>query len=423
MRRKFRKISEGGFMKKIVVFGAGNIGRSLVGQLFSRAGYEAVFVDIVDTVIDALNERGKYRIEVRDINPETIWVENVRAVHGRDAEKVAHEIATADMVATAVGPENLRYIYPNLAKGLVKRRETRRGPIDVIICENVRNSSAIFREGLSGYLPKDYPLDALVGFVETSIGKMVPMMTDEQRKEDPLLLFAEAYNKIIADKKGFKTGVPKVRGLEAKENMAAYVDLKLFVHNLGHAVTAYLGYITDPAMTYIWEAVGDKRVREAAEAAMWESGKALILEYPSEFNEENIGEHINDLLRRFNNKALGDTIFRVGRDLPRKLSRNDRLIGALLLDTKHGVHAPFTTLGVAAAMLFRGKDETGRLYPRDEVFAKDVYPRGVDFVLKEVCSLDSEKEKTIVSGVKKTYNAIVKEPKNWADLIREANEI
>lgn len=32
--------------KRIIQFGAGNIGRSFIGQLFSRSGYEVVFVDI-----------------------------------------------------------------------------------------------------------------------------------------------------------------------------------------------------------------------------------------------------------------------------------------------------------------------------------------------------------------------------------------
>lgn len=40
-------------------------------------------------------------------------------------------------------------------------------------------------------------------------------------------------------------------------------------------------------------------------------------------------EHIDDLLYRFKNKALGDTIFRVGCDLTRKLSAEDRLAGAI----------------------------------------------------------------------------------------------
>jgi len=42
-------------MMKLLQYGAGNIGRSLVGQLFSKAGYEVVFVDVDKTVIDALN--------------------------------------------------------------------------------------------------------------------------------------------------------------------------------------------------------------------------------------------------------------------------------------------------------------------------------------------------------------------------------
>jgi len=32
-------------MKYFVQFGAGNIGRSFIGQLFSRAGYEVIFIE------------------------------------------------------------------------------------------------------------------------------------------------------------------------------------------------------------------------------------------------------------------------------------------------------------------------------------------------------------------------------------------
>ena len=400
-------------MKKIVVFGAGNIGRSLIGQLFSRSGYEVVFVDIDDVIVDALNKRRRYRIEIKDAHPETIWVENVRAVHGRNAEKIAEEIATADIMATAVGSNNLPRIYGNIAKGLLRRRDLGGGSINIIICENVPHAAKIFREGLARHLPEDYPLDSLVGLVETSIGKMVPIMPEEKRREDPLLVYAEAYNVLIADKKGFKGGVPKVEGLEAKENMAAYVYRKLFIHNLGHAVTAYLGYITDPEMRYVWEAISHKDIRMAVEMAMWESGRALITEYPQEFSEENIREYINDLIRRFGNKALGDTIYRVGRDIPRKLGRNDRLIGALLLDARHGVPAPSTTLGAAAAIFFRAKDEKGNLYEKDRGFAEEAYPRGIDYILREICGLDPEKEKDIIREIKEAYKMLIKDRKSW----------
>jgi len=400
-------------MKKIIIFGAGNIGRSFIGQLFSRSGYEAVFIDIDDKIINALNGRRRYRIEIKDAHPETIWVENVRAVHGKDAEKVANEIVTADIMATAVGPNNLPYIYGNIAKGLLKRLELNSGPIDIIICENIRDASKIFKEGLSKHLPESYPLDSTVGLVETSIGKMVPMMTEKQRKEDPLLLFAEAYNILIADKMGFKGEIPKVEGLEAKENMAAYVDRKLFVHNMGHAVTAYLAYITDPKMKYIWEAISDDCIQKAVKGAMWESGRALIAEYHEDFNEENMREHIDDLICRFRNKALWDTIYRVGRDVPRKLSRNDRLIGSLILDAKHGVPAPCTTIGAAAAMLFRGKDEKGEMYEKDRIFSEETYPCGIDFILKEVCGLDFKSDRKLIDNIKEAYESIIRDWENW----------
>jgi len=406
-------------MKKIVIFGAGSIGRSFIGQLFSRSSYEVVFVDVDDRIVNALNERRSYRIEVKDARPETIWVENVRAIHGKDVDKVANEIATADIMATAVGPGNLQYIYGNIARGLLTRLELNRAPIDIIICENIRDASKIFREGLSRHLPESYAIDSMIGLVETSIGKMVPIITEEQRREDPLLVFAEAHNILIADKRGFKREVPNIEGLEAKENMDAYVDQKLFIHNMGHAVTAYLGYLSNSEMKYVWEAISDDCIRKAVDGAMWESGRALIAEYPEEFNEENTKMHIDDLIRRFGNKALGDTIYRVGRDISRKLSRNDRMIGALLLEQKHDIPAPCTTIGTAAAMLFRGRDEGGSLYDNDRVFVEQVCPHGIEYILKEVCGLDPQQDRTITDNIKKAYEFVIKDPHNWFSWLQQ----
>jgi mannitol-1-phosphate 5-dehydrogenase len=242
---------------------------------------------------------------------------------------------------------------------------------------------------------------------------MVPLISEEEKKSDVLMVVAEAYNKIIADAKAFKCGIPKVEDIIPKENIKAYVDQKIFIHNMGHAITAYLGFITDPNMKYIWEAISNPHIHEVVKRAMWESGESLILEYPKEFNRESMGEYIEDLIRRFNNKALGDTIYRVGRDLPRKLSRNDRLIGALLLDMKHSIRPIYTSIGTAAAFLFRGKDENGNLYPSDDLFAKEIYPRGIDFILKEICRLDFDVEKEVVNLIKNSYQLIAEEPKKW----------
>ncbi len=375
---------------KFVQIGAGNIGRSFIGQLFARAGFEVVFVDVDEAVVAELNRRGRYRVEIKDVEPETIWVERVRAVDGRDIEACARELATCRLCGTAVGAKAVPHIIPTLAAGLRERLRLGNPPLDVIIAENLRNAAAIFREGVRGHLPGDFPLDDLLGLVETSIGKMVPIMPEEVRREDPLLVYAEAYNTLICDARGFRNAIPPVPGLDPKENMAAYVDRKLFVHNLGHACCAYFAHLEAPEMDYIWQAAEHPLIGEAARRAMWESGRALINGYPGEFDEGNMGESIEDLLRRFGNRALGDTIFRVGRDIPRKLGREERLIGALLFDLGHGVPQPRVTAhAAAAAMYFRATDEHGELFPADRDFAEQVLPQGLDHVLTTTCGLDA----------------------------------
>ena len=74
-----------------------------------------------------------------------------------------------------------------------------------------------------------------MGLVETSIGKMVPIMKTEDLEEDPLLVYAEPYNTLILDRKGFLGDIPHIEEFALKDNIKAWVDRKAFIHNLGHA--------------------------------------------------------------------------------------------------------------------------------------------------------------------------------------------
>ncbi len=376
---------------KLVQFGAGNIGRSFIAQIFSINGWEVVFVDIDKRIIDELNKRGEYIVEVKDKKPERIYVRNVRGVYAGDIDRVADEISEADLVATAVGKTALPNIMKPIAAGLIKRWKRQPSkPLDIIICENIKNGAAYFKESLKKYLPDDYPFEELVGLVETSIGKMVPIMSESERKKDPLLVYAEAYNTLIVDAKGFKGGVPDIPQIDAKENMKAWVERKLYIHNLGHAVLAYVSFAFKKGYGYVWEAADDDEVNRATRNAMWESGEALIKKYPEEFNRENIEEHIEDLLERFRNKALGDTLYRVGRDLYRKLSPDDRLVGAVRLCGEERVFPAHIILGISSAFFFRAKDENGNMYYRDEEFFKDLEVKGLKKMIEEVCGIHEE---------------------------------
>ena len=128
-------------MKKLVLFGAGKIGRSFIGQLFSRAGYEIVFVDKDSRLIDALNRQRSYRVLICDICPETIVVENVRGINADDTIAVIDEVASADILAVSIGKNGLPHIVPVLSEGLLKREHDCPGrALDIILAENMRNA-------------------------------------------------------------------------------------------------------------------------------------------------------------------------------------------------------------------------------------------------------------------------------------------
>jgi mannitol-1-phosphate 5-dehydrogenase len=301
---------------------------------------------------------------------------------------VAAEVADADCLGSAVGKNYLAAIVPTLARGLEFRlRKYGPRPVDLIICENILDGASFLRSELRKVLAPDFPLEEALGLVETSIGKMVPIMSAKDRERDPLLVYAEAYNTLILDKKAFRAPIPEVPGLDPKDNMKAYVERKSFVHNLGHAMLAYMEGILGRNYTYTWEAVRDAELRAMAKAAMWESGRALIAAYPDEFDAANQEEHIENLLKRFGNVHLGDTIFRVGRDVQRKLARDDRLIGAMRFDLERGGEPEVTARGAAAACFFLKTDEDGKPFGPDEEFRRLIFPKGLDFILGHVCGL------------------------------------
>lgn len=376
--------------QKLVLFGAGKIGRSFIGQVFSRSGYEVVFVDINRELISLLNEKKEYKVIIKsDAGTEVLIIGPVRGIDGKDRKEVAAELAGASLAALSVGQQALPSIVPVIAEALVLRRgKYGDRPLDFIIAENMRNADAWLSEELQKYLPPDYPFVQLVGLVETSIGKMVPIMTQKDLDEDPLQVFAEPYNSLIVAKKAFKNPIPRTPNLEPKSNIKAWVDRKLFIHNLGHATSAYLGYQKDPRFKYIYEALAIPDIHEMTRRTMLQSAAILMELYPGEFTRLQLEDHIDDLLHRFQNKALGDTIFRVGCDLYRKLGPEDRLVAPIRAAIKTAMPYDLIYNTLITAISFRATDEEGRHFPNDEKFFEEA-GMGPEHILKSVCRLNT----------------------------------
>ena len=332
------------------MYGGGNIGRGFIGMSFSLAGYHVSFVDVAKPVIEALNERGRYPVRILSSNAyEDVWVENVCAIDGNDTASVAQAIADADIMATAVGVNILKFIIPNLVAGIRLRMEQGKGPLNILICENLMDANHILEGMLKEHLTDGEKawMDENIGLVEASIGRMVPVQTEEMKDGDPMRVCVERYGFLPVDKDAFKGEIPAIGNMVPFSPFDFYLKRKLYIHNMGHAICAYLGDLY--GLTYIWESIDRDEIYIPVRLAMEESALALSGKYGVAYTD--ILAHIDDLLVRFTNRALGDTCARVGGDPARKLSPSDRLIGASQLALEQGVLPCYMALGTAAGLL------------------------------------------------------------------------
>lgn len=334
---------------KAIMYGGGNIGRGFIGTLFSKSGYEVVFIDVVPSVIEQINRDGQY--PVRYVSREGYQDEiitNVRAVSGRDLEAAAAEIATADVMATAVGVNALKFIVDVIAQGLKLRFQNGAKPLNILICENLLDANKVLEGMLKERLTEEECalFDKSVGLVEASIGRMVPVQKPEMQDGNPLRVCVEKYAFLPVDKAAFVGEIPAIVGMVPFAPFDFYIRRKLFIHNMGHACCAYLGAYL--GKEYIYEAIDLPEVRLICQNAMTESALALSKTYGVEMS--GLLDHLTDVLHRFENSALQDTCARVGNDTKRKLSPNDRLIGAALLCCEKDILPVNIALGAAAAV-------------------------------------------------------------------------
>ena len=345
-------------MKKAVMYGAGSIGRGFIGALFSEIGYEVVFIDVNNDIVHLINTEKTYPQIVMNQEQPIHWVKNIRAVDGKDTEAVSNEIANADIMATALGAAVLEKIAPVIAQGLLKRwTKDLSNTLDILICENLMDADVLLRQYLLNALPEDKHdlFEQSVGLVETSIGRMVPPADPDliSKDEHPLAVRVEPYDFLPVDKAAFKGTIPKYQKIIPYEPFHYYLERKLYVHNMAHVTTAFLGKLLNK--TYIHEAAQDIYIQHIVRGCMMESTIMLSQKYNIPFRDLNA--HINDLLQRFKNSYLRDTVSRVARDPIRKLQPSDRLVGAARSCEAENITPVYLSFAIALALSFMENED------------------------------------------------------------------
>lgn len=307
---------------KAVHFGAGNIGRGFIGEILHKNGFDITFVDINETLIDALNARDSYEIEYADEAHQRLTISGFSGLNnGKEPEAVAQAVAEADIVTTAIGPNILPYIAELIANGIKLRREnddTR--PMDIVACENMIGGTDFLNEKVSAYFDEADRIyvDQYIGFPNAAVDRIVPM----QSHEDPLFVSVEPFSEWVIDQTNVKGTQIQLEGVLYVEDLLPYIERKLFSVNTGHATTAYtgkhFGYET------IDQALEDDNVLQQLQAVLAETGALLVEKWG--FDQEAHAAYANKIVGRFQNSHISDAITRVARTPIRKLGYDERFI-------------------------------------------------------------------------------------------------
>ena len=132
---------------KCVILGAGKIARGFVGHLLYLSNIPFTFVEKFDSLVDLINERGQYTVNILGNPEKNCVVKGAKAIRFSDIEAVTDAIAEADVVFTSVGGKNLGDLVP-LLKGGIEKKAKIGGNLNVITCENWKLPATILRNGV-----------------------------------------------------------------------------------------------------------------------------------------------------------------------------------------------------------------------------------------------------------------------------------
>lgn len=378
-------------MKQAVHFGAGNIGRGFIGLLLSQSDYHVTFLDVNDTVIQALKARQEYTVELVGETVESIQVTNVTGINSRsETERVIEALNQADLITTAVGPS----ILPLIAKTLVHTIEFRvknqmETPLNIIACENTIGGSYQLKTALVELLSEDAKtyLETWVGFPNAAVDRIVPNQTNE----DPLLVKVEPFYEWVIDTKGLK-GSLDIGGVHFTERLEAFIERKLFTVNTGHAVVAYAAYRKQ--YTTIPESMKDPQVEALVLGALSETSAYLVQQYG--FDAQAQKNYMLKTVQRFKNPYVVDEVVRVGRGVLRKLSANDRFVKPLKECDRVGLSVDYLIEAVANALHYDSKEDAEAVKLQEMI-----KENGLKETLAEITGLSIES--SLISKIAQQY--------------------
>ena len=302
----------------------------------SKGKFDRIVIAEVDNKLkDAVNAcGGNVSINIAKDNavyPETYAnVEVYNPLDENDLKTLIEAAADASELATAL--PSVKF-FPQIAawlkQGFAMQPQRRRF---IYTAENHNHAAEELEKAVGQNFPATY-------YLNTVVGKMSGVANAEECEKQGLKLLCpgadrghlvEEFNKILI------SSAPdieqrQVENLHVKSDLYPFEEAKLYGHNAIHFLLGILG--RQQGCEYMSELRGIPALMKKAETAfIAESGAALCKKWAGLdelFTGSGFNAYAQDLLVRMTNPFLKDAIARITRDIPRKLSWDDRVTGAM----------------------------------------------------------------------------------------------
>lgn len=358
-------------MSRIAIIGAGKTGRGFIGRLLCEDNRDILFIDKDKLLVDALNLRTSYRVSFFGHVREPVIVDHFTACIWENAD-----LSEVDLIFVAVGGSNLADVGAKLAEKLDPGRSYR-----VITCENAAHPAQ--------------SLSKAIGSAKVFVSEATVFCTtvDDEDDHGGLDIASENYPYLQCSADQLAGYQPGIKGIKPIEGFADFLTRKLFTYNAASCVIAYLGWLHG-YLNY-GDAANDPEILSLLDRNYAATNRVLCSEYG--YAEADQKEFAALSRAKFCDRTIVDTIARNAREPQRKLTKNERVIGPLLLIARHHGDISVLIITVAAMLLYDAADEKDwRQIKQEKTYGQ---------ILTDLCGLEENGE---------LYRAILEKTKELA---------
>lgn len=302
---------------------------------------------------------------------------------GYHIDRTTNTFDTSDptIVADAADPHHPATVFGYLAEGLARRRAAGIAPFTVMSCDNLPGNGDITRQAVTAFAELVDPelaawIDASVSFPNGMVDRITPTTTDADRAliaekfdvADAWPVMAEPFTQWVIEDE-FPLGRPAFEqvGAQLVTDVRPYELIKLRLLNAGHQVLAYTGLLR--GHQYAHEAMADDVVATAVRSYMEEARPTL-----EPVPDVDIDGYIAELMVRFGNPAIRDTLARLATDGSDRMPKF--VLPAVRANTAAGRPVPWGGAAVACwKACYEDGNESGARIEFVDAFAGDLRAR------------------------------------------------